>query len=25
MIYILIFGIVFGWFCTSNYYKYKRS
>lgn len=24
MIYILIFGIVFGWFCTYNYYKYKR-
>jgi len=25
MIYILIFGIVFGWFCASNYYKYKSS
>ena len=24
MIYILIFGILFGWFCTYNYYKYKR-
>jgi hypothetical protein len=24
MIYTLISGIVFGWFFTYNYYKYKR-
>jgi len=24
MIYLLIFGIVFGWFCTYNYYKFKK-
>lgn len=25
MIYILVFGIVFGWFCSYNYHKYKQS
>jgi len=25
MIYILVFGIVFGWICSYNYHKYKQS